>query len=187
MFILPPAHRLISPIGLQWHTKTKVNHYLQGSVGKWFGYSLMDGFLDAHSYPHTHPCSGFLTVSSLEDLWTTWRRSSVINAAAAARSDASFAWFSHRSLPLKIFSGDEPKEKKKQKTKKRVHCHSVIQKYGISVLLRSLWIIVTEASCFLIFWMCLFDLYKVSCRWELLERRVKDLKYAAGIILTHLQ
>lgn len=80
VFILPPAHRLISPIGLQWHAKTKVNHYLQGSVGKWFGYLLMDGFLDAHSYPHTHPCSGFLTVSSLEDLWTTWRRSSVINA-----------------------------------------------------------------------------------------------------------
>lgn len=75
----------------------------------------------------------------------------------------------------------------KKKNKKRVHCHSVIQKYGISVLLRSLWIIVTEASCFIIFWMCLFDLYKVSCRWEHLERRVKDLKYAAGIILTHLQ
>lgn len=70
----------------------------------------MDGYLDTNSYPYTQPCTRFLTVSSLGNLWTTWRRSSVINDAAPACLNVSFAWFSHCSLPLKIFPGDEPKE-----------------------------------------------------------------------------
>lgn len=86
-----------------------------------------------------------------------------------------------------IFRRRAKVEKKRKQTKKNVYTATVRYRNTVFLFCCVCGSLCQKLPVLLVFWMCLFDLYKVSCRWEHLERRVIDVKYAAGIILTHLQ